>query len=743
MKRKRFNLLILVSAIMFTGASMLASCNSSTNSSASTNQQQSDNQITLSLSAETVNKGDVVDIIAKCGTTVLSDLTYSTEQTDIISIEGSKVTALKAGKATIKARKAGYKAGTITITVIDSSLDYNGKLEFELGGFSSPTGQFGNQWSGYKDTPVEEVESASSGKSIGYQTNGCSTTIEFTSSKAVSNAKLGLVMASCNAVYDYTTWQVQNMSEMDLSTTIEVTLNGSKLDLSNLKLKGTESGQNYYNWDVAYINNVALVEGKNSLVVSVIAEQGPNMDAVYVYGDTTITQSEVKPISYVNIGSYDYYVVGYEFGPGVNKAVVHLGEGNKVKKSDLSTDLFSVRVSSKSGSADRTISDIYLVDASGNKDDSLNEGTDIGFDLQVKVTSANYWGQINTSYNGASPFYYDYGNTNLNTWDETYALSFRLASGKSLTIGSTSYVSGENPFEVTTLGKKVVTAIEDWSEAKSNTYDGKTLTYKSYSNESIENDGVKNPLIIWLHGLGEGGTDPDIAILGNDVTNLGESKIQSYFTKEGAEQGAYVLAVQTPTMWMDDGTGANGTGEARSIYTTVLKDTIDKYLASNSDIDTSRIYLGGCSNGGYMTMNMAMEYPTFFAAYYPICEAYKDSAITDEDIATLKNLPIWLVASADDQTVAVDDFCIPTYKRLKAAGAANVHLSLFENVYGDDTGESIQYNGHWSWIYAFADKVSKDQADSANVAAPSTEDVKLNGVSVTLWSWLASFKTAE
>lgn len=225
-------------------------------------------------------------------------------------------------------------------------------------------------------------------------------------------------------------------------------------------------------------------------------------------------------------------------------------------------------------------------------------------------------------------------------------------------------------------------------------------------------------------------------MLGNQVTKLGESTIQNYFG------GAYVLAVQTPTMWMDDGTGTNNQGLAHSIYTAALKDTIDTYLASNSDIDTSKIYLGGCSNGGYMTMEMAINYPSFFKGYYPVCEAYADSFITDENIATLKDLNIWFTCAATDKTVDPENFTLATYKRLMTAGATKTHLSYFTNVKGhkeeSGTTEDNEYDGHWSWIYLFHDEVNKDQTDYTNIAAPSTKDVTLNEKVVGVWEWLAS-----
>ena len=137
-------------------------------------------------------------------------------------------------------------------------------------------------------------------------------------------------------------------------------------------------------------------------------------------------------------------------------------------------------------------------------------------------------------------------------------------------------------------------------------------------------------------------------------------------------------------------------------------------------------------------MNMVTEYPSFFAAAYPICEAYKDSFLTNEEVNSLVNLPMWFVAAADDTTVDPTQFSIPTFQRIKNAGNANAHFSFFEHVYGEDTGKQVQYMGHYSWVYAFRDEVKLDQADVNNIAAPSTAAVQINGKNVGLWDWLAA-----
>lgn len=149
-----------------------------------------------------------------------------------------------------------------------------------------------------------------------------------------------------------------------------------------------------------------------------------------------------------------------------------------------------------------------------------------------------------------------------------------------------------------------------------------TLNYAAYEPEHLKNDGKKNPLLLWIHGQGEGGTDVDIALLGNKVCSLVGRKIQSHFITEGGSLGAYVLVIQCPTYWMDGGDGENSNGDVVSRYSSIFMDTYKAYIAANEDVDESRVYVGGCSNGGYMTMNLLIQYPDVWAAAYTACEAY-------------------------------------------------------------------------------------------------------------------------
>ena len=177
------------------------------------------------------------------------------------------------------------------------------------------------------------------------------------------------------------------------------------------------------------------------------------------------------------------------------------------------------------------------------------------------------------------------------------------------------------------------------------------------------------------------------------------------------------------------------TRTGKSKYVTALMATIEEFVAAHPEIDRSRIYIGGCSNGGFMTMRMIIDYPDYFAAAYPICEALYDETISDRDIENIKHMPIWFTHAKVDTIVPPDETAVPTYKRLMAAGAENVHFSYYERVL-DQTGRfkkpdgtPFEYMGHASWIYTLNNDCKLDFDGSP---------VLLNGKPTTIFEWLAA-----
>lgn len=379
-------------------------------------------------------------------------------------------------------------------------------------------------------------------------------------------------------------------------------------------------------------------------------------------------------------GFYKIIVNGYDWGPAVDKIIVTLDK----QVDEINPNLFSVVETKKwytpnpSENFDRTITNAYLSDEKGNKVSKASKS----FVLELKVSPSE-----------GSPFLYDI-QKGLNNWINSYYLTVSLSKGKSLKSGKDliNKVSIDTKYT-----EKLMPEVEKFQSSKF-TSDNITLSYASYSPKK---DTGKNPLVIWLHGMGEGGTDTSIALLGNKVTALISDETQKML------KNAYVLVPQAPTFWMDNGSGDISKFDGTSKYDNVLISLIKDFVKNNPDIDESKIIVGGCSNGGFMTMRLLFKNPQYFSAAYPVCEPYTDKFISDQMINSIKHIPIWFSLAINDPVVLPMLNELPTFERLAKAGAKDIHMSLFPSVkdtsglYKDSNGEPYEYNGHWSWIYTF------------------------------------------
>ena len=384
-------------------------------------------------------------------------------------------------------------------------------------------------------------------------------------------------------------------------------------------------------------------------------------------------------------------VTTYEASTAVNLVVVK----PEIKLDNLDPSLLSVNTNG----TERNVLTVYPSDARG----AFNPE---GEYLALGLEKANGRGL------GLSPAQ--------GVWRDAYSVKVGLKPGKTLKVGKQKFTAIE--CETDKALKDFVSEADYFAKGsftgRSTGRPGnETLTYAAYEPWSLKGDGKANPLVIWLHGAGEGGVDVSITLLGNEVVSLIRPQIQQHFTTEGGENGAYVLSIQCPTMWMNT-SKSFGRGEYPSVYADVLKSCIDDYVDRHPDVDRNRIYIGGCSNGGYMTMHMLIRNPRYFAAAYPTCEAYMDANISDNEIKALAEENIWIVQSYDDTTVDPKAHCIPTFQRLMKAGAKNVWMSMFENVQGmDNPGQRLF--GHFSWCYVFNDAVTGSQEQTDGDVKPT------------------------
>jgi predicted peptidase len=183
---------------------------------------------------------------------------------------------------------------------------------------------------------------------------------------------------------------------------------------------------------------------------------------------------------------------------------------------------------------------------------------------------------------------------------------------------------------------------------------------------------------------------------------------------------------------MHNAAGVMTHGQEDDVYNLALMALIRAHVTAHPGIDTTRIYVGGCSNGGYMALKLMLLQPDYFAAGFISALAYQSQYISDEQIKRIAPLPIWFVHSADDETTRPNLTVLPVYERLKAAGARNVHLSYHDHVVditGFFGGDDYRYNGHWSWVYLHANQSRLDRDGSP---------VRLDGRPVSVMEWLSA-----
>lgn len=230
---------------------------------------------------------------------------------------------------------------------------------------------------------------------------------------------------------------------------------------------------------------------------------------------------------------------------------------------------------------------------------------------------------------------------------------------------------------------------EGW---KAGTYaDGAfTLPYQLYEPAQ---SSAPVPLVIYLHGSGEAGTDNKAQLY------AGQNVGPDYFASAGIQkiQASYVLAPQTPgpIRWASTGLGEY---DLESTPATVSMAALLKLLdevKQNPAIDTHRIYLAGLSRGGQGVWNAALLRPTEFAAIVPIA-----GAGSPKYAQRIAQLPIWAFHGNADTTTSVE-VSRNMVKALRAAGATDKTLRYTEVEGGEHSSSWLTAHKDsqlWMWM---------------------------------------------
>jgi len=203
-------------------------------------------------------------------------------------------------------------------------------------------------------------------------------------------------------------------------------------------------------------------------------------------------------------------------------------------------------------------------------------------------------------------------------------------------------------------------------ERRSIDYRGAERGYQVYVPEKVE---PPYPTIVFLHGMGESGVDGEVQA----EVGLGEA-----VRKNPDEWPFLILFPQKEdpgVLWP----GYRG-----------LVEELMRRTANEFQVDRSRCYLTGLSQGGNGTLTLARSLPWEFAAVAPIC-GWADPAQAAQD---LMETPTWLFHGEADQAVPVESSIAIT--RWMERYGAPVKLTTYPNV------------GHDSWTRAYQQELLGD-----------------------------------
>lgn len=184
-------------------------------------------------------------------------------------------------------------------------------------------------------------------------------------------------------------------------------------------------------------------------------------------------------------------------------------------------------------------------------------------------------------------------------------------------------------------------------EKRSIEKDGVRLPYRLAKPAALDGSTEqKFPLVVFLHGIGERGTD--------NAKQL-RNGVEQFVLEENCRKYPCFLAVpQCPPdkLWVDvnpPGTRQNLHLADRPTEPTNLVLELIESLRREFPIDSRRIYLTGLSQGGYGTWDLIARRPELFAAAIPVCGGGDPS-----QASKLVKLPIWAFHGAADQVVPVE-----------------------------------------------------------------------------------------
>jgi poly(3-hydroxybutyrate) depolymerase len=271
----------------------------------------------------------------------------------------------------------------------------------------------------------------------------------------------------------------------------------------------------------------------------------------------------------------------------------------------------------------------------------------------------------------------------------------------------------------------------DFSFEASPSYEAGTMPYRLYKAQGYDlpaNATRKYPLIIWLHGNGERGTN-NTSQLSNGVVELANN------TNQGIDS-AFIMAPQCPSSQSDwfEGENRSDTIIAERRFILAVQDMKTRFR-----IDPDRVYVMGLSMGAKGAWDAATTYPDIFAASVPISLG---ASGTFQQLALLTNLPVWVFTGINDGFKS--GLTDPAVANLRAAGGP-VPYTVYASPAGHDANvwRSVAVDTDmYSWLMSQRRYLASTFNPLLKIQTPSADQSYLTGSSTVTLGGVFNLPTA-
>ncbi|MBN1384144.1 MAG: discoidin domain-containing protein [Elusimicrobia bacterium] len=198
-----------------------------------------------------------------------------------------------------------------------------------------------------------------------------------------------------------------------------------------------------------------------------------------------------------------------------------------------------------------------------------------------------------------------------------------------------------------------------------------TLNYLLFTPENYSKDKDKKwPLILFLHGAGERGSNLDSVKI-HGIPKIVENKKDFPFI---------VVSPQCPTgeWWSED------------FLVEALNGLVDRIVRTYR-VDKERVYVTGLSMGGFGTWALAIAYPEKFAAIAPVCGEGDPGKVY-----RIREIPAWVFHGKKDETVPIENSQVMVDALKKCQG--NVKFTIYPEAGHDSWTETYDNPELYKWF---------------------------------------------